>query len=336
MRPDPSGIQDSALWHFHDYQRENRQLTLLQLDESLYRSASFLDQRIEPAAEEIAHLDFESLDACFPSDLPARQSTMFIFHIGHCGSTLLSRALAASSAVLPVREPLTLRRLAAERRSAFEDRDSMMGHVLRALSRAFNPGQKAMVKATSTCNNLIHPVLSFNADSRAVAMYVPLEAYLAGMLGKQRPALDLRGHLAARLEDWDRIAQAADPGLDENNEAQLAALAWVTSMHSILNALERHPHRLRLLDFEAFLQDTQTHLSGTAGFFGLNDAVPGILEAYPDISTGYSKKPDEPYSAFNRRRTLQRGRMNRSQEIDFGLKWADELAGVYPALRNYF
>ena len=47
-------------------------------------------------------------------DAPPTPDPRFIFHIGHCGSTLLSRALDASLRTLPLREPLTLRRLAAQ------------------------------------------------------------------------------------------------------------------------------------------------------------------------------------------------------------------------------
>ena len=117
IQADAESIRSSALWHFHDFNTELGTASLLQLTEAVYRQASFLDQRVEPLASariDVRLSDLETTLAAPGSDEGmVSPSANFIFHHGHCGSTLLSRALAATDRVLPLREPLTLRRLAS-------------------------------------------------------------------------------------------------------------------------------------------------------------------------------------------------------------------------------
>ena len=341
MRPEVDVVRSSALWHFHDYDLENSSFMLLKIDESLYRSASFLDQRIEPQSAAGFRYQLEQLESLFPDHGMTPQQTMFIFHIGHCGSTLLSRALASSPEILPVREPLTLRHLAGD----FRNSDitgagpshsgclSLLDITLRALGRNFHPGQKPVIKATSTCNNLILPILERHETARAILMFVTLESYLAGMLGKQTPALDLQGHALSRLSDWARIKNSRPLKAGGMAESKLAVLAWLTSMRYLTEAEARLENQAALLDFEIFLQQSDVELVRAAQYFAIGEETEKILAAWPKVSSGYSKKPDYPYSAQNRRITQQRGRLIRGDEIRQGLQWAEELIKETPALK---
>lgn len=319
-QPDAQAIRCDAQWHFHDLDPEQRTANLLQLSEADYRQLSFLDQRAEPFASAHAEVSLQDLEQALTEAESASASAHFIFHHGHCGSTLLSRALAATNKVLPIREPLTLRRLAGP-----VGPSNLLKLAVKAHSRSFHPGQVSVVKATSICNSLIQPILADNLNSRAIMIYVPLESFLAGMLGKQTPALDLQGHAAHRLAEWNRISGTPELIPEHLSEAQLAVLAWLTSMNLMLNAAEAFPASTLLLNFEDLLAKPEASLSEGASLIGLEAQLDTILAAWPDISTGYSKKPDEPYSAFNRRKTLQRGRMLRSDEIQQGLRWAKKL-----------
>jgi len=340
MRPEVGVVRSSALWHFHDYDLENSSFTLLKIDESLYRSASFLDQRVEPDSPEKLRYDLKQLQSLFPDHGMRRQQSMFIFHIGHCGSTLLSRALASSLEVLPVREPLTLRHLAGDFRNSdatgtgpsHNACSSRLETTLRALARNFHPGQTPVIKATSTCNNLILPILEQRETSRAILMFVKLESYLAGMLGKQTPALDLQGHALSRMNDWAGIKNSRPLKAGGMAENELAVLAWLTSMRYLTEAEARLGNQATLLDFEVFLQQTDAELARVAQYFVIGEETEKILSAWPKVSSGYSKKPDFPYSAQNRRITLQRGRLTRGDEIRRGMQWAEELINETPAL----
>lgn len=338
MPPGLTEIRGSALWHFHDYALPEKSFTLRRVSEPQYRDASFLDQRIESDSTPAFRYGLEHLEKLFPAPAVPRRPTMFIFHIGHCGSTLLSRALGASETTLPVREPLTLRHLAEELRSQQAGGDpgawnARLFTVLQGLSRSFRPGQVPVVKATSVCNNLLLPVLRENSQPRAVLMHVTLEAWLAGMLGKQQEPLDLRGHAAARLRDWTRLGGAPPIDPDERDPAKLAVLAWLTGMHFFTEAQSRLPERVLLLDFEDFLRRPAAGLAAVGDFFGLGEATETIIRAWPRVSSGYSKKPDHPYTAANREQILERGRKLRQAEIRSGLDWAEKLLAATPALQ---
>ena len=84
-------------------------LTLVGLTEADYAQASFLDARIRPPSTQT--LPFAQAEAEV-SQMGLEESCQFIFHIGHVGSTLLSRLLGRHSGVLALREPAILRTLA--------------------------------------------------------------------------------------------------------------------------------------------------------------------------------------------------------------------------------
>jgi hypothetical protein len=336
---------DDPRWHLFDFEPLAKSCQWLELTEAQFRAASFLDQRLlQPGAGQAQAMQPLSLPWQTLHDWAAHNPAgrmHFIFHIGHCGSTLLSRALAATPAILPLREPLDLRRLAAMAGTA--DPEDWIGYlqpVLAAHSRVFQPGQVSMVKATSTCNALVLPIMERVPQTRVLLVYLRLESYLAGMLGKHTPAADLHGHAAARLQEWQAITGARFPEpANRLNEGQLAVLAWLVGTARLLEASRLQPRHCQLLDFDAFLQAPEQGLSRLCEFLQLGDARAEILAAWPEISLGYSKQPAQPYSTFNRNRTLARGRTQRAADLAAGLQFAQSLASAQPALRaclDYF
>src|SRR5688500_5779330 len=77
------------------------------LDRAADRAASFLDDRMmsEPRAAELVQWSVVAEAA----SKPTRSDARWIFHIGHVGSTLISRMLGELPGVLAVREPRSLR-----------------------------------------------------------------------------------------------------------------------------------------------------------------------------------------------------------------------------------
>jgi hypothetical protein len=335
-----------AGWHLYQFDFTAGVSEWLPLSEVQFRHASFLDQRLPAAAAPPLSIPLEEMHHLTAGG--ATTTTNFIFHIGHCGSTLLSRALAACPTVLPVREPLTLRQLSTLQGELPTDEwTHYLQFALAAHSRIFRPGQTSMIKATSTCNALILPIMKL-LPHRQVLLYLRLESFLAGMLGKQAPAQDLSGHASARLQEWQAISgQVLSQPANGFTETQLAVLAWLTGMARLLQAGaqnsgqdgEQNDRQCLLLDFEDFLAAPETGLGRLIDFFELSDPSQEILQAWPEISLGYSKQPDQPYSAFNRNRTLARGRLQRGEEIRQGLDWAAELIQQNPAFHacsDYF
>ena len=88
---------------------DGRRLRLIQLDEAAYARASFLDGRLITPGLEADWTDWAAVEQA-AQVLPTRAH--FIFHVGHVGSTLLSRLLGEHPALFSLREPALLRDVA--------------------------------------------------------------------------------------------------------------------------------------------------------------------------------------------------------------------------------
>jgi hypothetical protein len=98
-------------------------------------------------------------------------------------------------------------------------------------------------------------------------------------------------------------------------------------MHHLLAAAGNLPGQTLLLNFEALLAEAEARLVQCTRFLGLETEIEVILRSWPEISTSYSKQPELPYSAFDRNRTLRRGRSTRRADIERGMSWAKSLLG---------
>ena len=107
-------IMASPRLYPHSLDLEKATALIIDASPDFYRNAIFLDQRaLEPGARgawvplETLWRHMDALDRGYLA--PAN----FIFHTGHCGSTLISRLLDDITPVFGLREPLVLRTLAA-------------------------------------------------------------------------------------------------------------------------------------------------------------------------------------------------------------------------------
>lgn len=323
-------ITDSPLWHLYEYDLTHQTFTLMRIEQSLYREASFLDSRILEHACPSVRYELQHMEQMFGAVGADRGPLGFIFHIGHCGSTLISRGLASSRRVLPLREPMTLRSLSADQRElgtamsflAAQDWTAMLQFIVSSLARRFEPDQVNIVKATSTGNNLIAPLLDQHEGHRALLLYIPLEAYLATMLGKKKEGGDLWSQARTRMKDWMDIDPQPGFALHELQAPHLATLSWLTSMSHMLGALESHGDRVVLVDFEEVLNDPAAYLPEIAAMFGADSETEVILEQFPDIASAYSKRPDKRYTPEIRAQLLQHTRDQHGADISLGLEWA--------------
>ena len=201
-----------------------------------------------------------------------------------------------------------------------------------ALSRTFRPGQRPVVKATSTCNNLVLPLLEAATGSRAVLLYQPLEQHVAGRLNSPAGRFDLAGQARQRILDWMAIPGA--PILQNSRLApeQLAVLAWVTSMYFLLEAHKRQAQRTCLANFEDFLADPNQQLAVIADFLGLDVTAEVLRAHYERISLHYSKIPGKPYTAIDRSQELDEAREKQAKRITRALRWAEQLVRAVPGL----
>ena len=310
-------------------------LLLVQLAEPDYRAASFLDQRVLTADRPCEWVAWSELSR-IAGDLPA--TAQFIFHIGHVGSTLISRLLGELPSMFSVREPLLLRSLAELYRlrdhvtspwspAEFEPR---LATALGWLSRSFRPGQQAILKATSFVGDLAPPILQHG--EQALFLYADpqtyLETILAGPASLQELAAlsgDRLARLHARLgtEPW-RLWQL---GIGER-----AAMAWACEMTALEAASETVAlERILWLDFDAFLEAPAVNVVRVAAHFGHSlegDAAARLVSG--PIMHSYSKAPEHGYSPALRSEVLAGARAEHGEELRRGMSWLEKAARDFP------
>jgi hypothetical protein len=307
----------------------NDSVSLIRLTEADYARASFLDGRIVGPQASMQTAPFAEVEAA-AANLP--EASDYIFHIGHVGSTLLSRLLGAHPAVFALREPAILRTLAQIRAEAFWDDARLEAHLstfLKLWSRTFRPDQRALLKATSFASELAGPILSRSSEPKAIFMFVPPAEFLASILGAEnspREAQAMAPSRAARLNkrlDADIRAETLSIG-------EMTALGWACEMTALAAAPSE---RVLWLDFERFLADPAASLA--ACFKHLNiTAAPDQIQAIvsgPDMRR-YSKAQEFDYDAQLRAAVLAQARAQCGPEIKRGMDWLENAAAKFPAI----
>jgi len=267
---------------------------LVAMDAAAYRAASFLDDRLLQApvnSQLVTWPDIEGAMAGAP-----RTDARWIFHIGHVGSTLVSRLLGELSGVLGVREPRLLRDLAL---CPDAIRGRYLAPVAALMSRTFADEQAACVKATSFASEIAAELVP--AGERALFLYARPENYIASILAGENSVTELRHLAASRGERSARRIALPTP----RHDAGLAAAAWACEMTALEAAAEKMgdsvgDRRLLWADFDAMLADMTSALAKVADHFGLAAGEVETVVAGP-LMQRYSKALEHAYSPALRR-----------------------------------
>ena len=316
----------------------SRRVLLLEVDERRYHDSPFLDDRMIDERSTGFWTGLDTLPA--PA---ATRSARWLFHIGHCGSTLLSRLLPALGPLLPVREPPPLRTLAESLRLLGEPTSRLAQRQWRQLvstlvglySRTYDPRGSALIKPSSDCINLAPVALGEHPDSRGILVYQSLDTYLATMLIGPDPRPDIEGHAVTRLMDLHAFLGDRDSlRLYELTPVQRVVVSWLAGVAGLHAALSDYGSRLRTLDFDAFLEDPAAAIASLASFLDIvpdEDLVAATVRG-PLMQT-YAKAPEYRFSATDRAHQLSENRRRSSAEIRQGLRWAESLIECYEPLR---
>ena len=300
-----------------DYSPPHRSFMFTSLDETGYAQTIFLDTRMQLSPRMLEHVTFDAVDAAFP-DRFSLPPAGYLFHTGHCGSTLISRALGVSREVLGIREPMTLRTLATTLREVnkplgwFDEAgwERLKTILLLALERRFRPTQLPIIKCTSTCNNLAEPILNCHPERRAVFLHQSLETTLAGLFRSRRTPRDLVAQSRDRVQEWHDLTGNDDLHLATLDPEQVAVLSWLASMQRFETAQRQFPDRVLRIDFDEFLGSPDAGLQKLAAFFGLESKADKMKAAFPQIASAYSKDPSQRYSTAKRQLKLDQSREN--------------------------
>lgn len=307
----------------------NDRILVALLGEADYRAASFLDQRL--LTERIGR-ERKAWDA-LPELGAAPQRPDYIFHIGHVGSTLVSRLLAEAGDVLPLREPMLLRTLAqvAERIDRPESVWSpdlyraRLAQVGGWLGRGFRPGQRAMVKASSVITAIADDLTG--ADGRALFLYVPLARYIETILAGEASMAETLAQAPARIARLAALVPDFPHQLWQLPPVTRVAMSWLCEMASAARTLPPADPRHLWFDFEAMLADPAAGLTAQAVHFGLAPDAARIeaLLAGP-IMRQYSKAPEHGYGPDLRRELQAQAAAEHAGEIAEAIAWVEALA----------
>lgn len=321
----------------HQFDLLNDRVLLARIGVETIREASFLDQRILTPQTEGAWVGWGDVAAAAQA-LPAVAPGM-IFHVGHCGSTLLSRLIEAAGGGRAVREPLALRTLAFLRadldeglspwnEAAFAER---FGLWLRLWAR----GGPAHVKATSMCGGLWGDARTAGVE-RGLFVFVRVETYLAALLGGPNSGADLKGFAQLRLRRARKLSGEEVARLDALSPGELAALSWLVETASAARAIaEPGPAWLKPVDFDEFLGAPDEHLLSMLEHLDAPAEPSRVRAALGGPLMGrYSKATEHAFTAEQRRALLDESRRDNASEIRRGLDWLSRTGASAPCFAS--
>ncbi len=259
---------------------EGETAIMLPMDRAAYRRSIFLDDRIEPARETATHPLVSALTA--PVPVPPMG---WIFHVAHCGSTLLARALDNDRGGLVLREPLALRQVAIEAAGGANPA-ARLALVTGLLARRYDPAAMTIVKANVPVNFIIPALMAATPDAPAILLHFPLADYLAAILRSPASRNWLRG-----ITDALRPAIVAAAGALPDDDAGRAAALWLAQMRIYVDTLAQFPN-CHSLDAEALFAQPDAVLMAASVLFGapLDTDAARSITAGPLFNT-YSKNP---------------------------------------------
>lgn len=285
------------------------------MDRAAYHRSIFLDGRISPRE----HAQMQVPVSALTERIPAPAPTGWIFHVAHCGSTLLARALDKAATNLILREPVALRQLGLNPNS------ERLALVTAMLSKRYEPGLPTIVKANIPVNFLLPELAGFDPQAKAIMLHLDLRDYLLAILRNdaQRDWIRrLTGQLERHLGD-----------LTGASDAQRAAALWAAQMQAFAAAIARLPNA-RTLDGEYFFAEPARSLKLAAAHL----CVPMSEEEVETIASGplfdtYSKDPRVTFN--NDMRLERRSELERAlaPEIEQAQQWVSQRGGVDAALR---
>jgi hypothetical protein len=320
-------------WFPHLLDPINDRVLLVAKTEQEYRDAAFLDERSLRPDTPQQIVDWSALAAALPPD--ARRDVQYIFHIGHVGSTLISRLLGELPQIFALREPLIVRtfdEMLAERGrpEALWDPTSLparLGLLAALLSRTFRPEQRALVKATSFTSESAADLVP--AGSKALLLYASPERWMETILAGENSRRTLRSAAQTHLRRLHRRTGERRWNLWEMNEGEKLAMAWAAEMTSLAQAEEKLlPKGATMwMDFDAFLAAPAEGLQAIAFFFGAElDAEGAERLARHPLMGRYSKAVDYEYGPAQRATALVEARRQYADTIAGGMRWLEEAA----------
>lgn len=281
------------------------------MDREAYHRSIFLDRRIFPASETAFEVPLAPLLAWHEARPPAPPRVGWIFHIAHCGSTLLARALDLQERSLVLREPLALRQLGVQRVPG----DPRLALTAAFLGRRYWAEAPAIVKANVPVNFIAADLLALDPAAPAIFLYFPLRTYLLAVL---------RSDPHCR---WVMNVTAQLPGNPGGGDVVVcAAWLWLTQMQLYDAALTRFP-RARSLHAEDLFDAPRDVLGAAAAHFGVDIPASGLdATVNGPLFATYSKGAGQPFDNAARLAQQAEAAARLGPELERARLWAAQRA----------
>ncbi|MBB5684659.1 hypothetical protein [Sphingobium boeckii] len=276
---------------------EDNAALFMPMDRAAYHRSIFLDGRISPAADQSMRLPLATLTSMPRTSLPAA----WIFHMAHCGSTLLARALDEPEASLVLREPLALRQ------TAIRPDAQRLTIVTAMISKRYRADAPTLIKANVPVNFLLPQLAAAAPAAHIILLYLPLREYLLAILRTDNHRNWLRNvtaNLAHYLGDLSALT-----------DAERAAALWRAQIDIFAEVLSLMPNA-RALDAERFFAEPERVSKMAALHLGIpipDQAIERSV-AGPLFST-YSKNPEIAFD--NAARVARRAEVARGSAPEF-------------------
>lgn len=326
MLADPSYF----LWRF-----DGRHAMFVEMDRAAFQRSIFLDGRISPAQTKAIPVDLTQVIQAHNSLAMAPSEIRYIFHVAHCGSTLLARALDFEQTNLVYREPQALRQLAATAAGGGyseeppEDWLQKLNLATSLLGRPFNSGP-VIVKANVPVNFIIPHVMGAGANTRGIILYATLENYLLSVLKTQSHQKWVTQIVNVLGPSIDATIFTSAPERQKLTLAQSAACLWLAQIVLFTRALEQF-ESLRTLDSEVLFDRPAEAIVGTSQYLGHvvdEEILDGVLRS--EVFTKYSKNPNRQYDNEKRISEKQRAKSDLAEAAAEARVWIEQRAGCCP------
>lgn len=284
MTDDPRALftdPDQYLFAVRDGQAQ-----FVPMSRAAYARSLFLDRRIEAEPGQPMLVPIAGL--ADPAAETPVSGIGWIFHIAHCGSTLLARALDRPGNTLVLREPVPLRELGVEAAHGVgPDWQERLRLSVTMLARRYPGEARVIVKANVPVNLIVDDLMAFDPAAPAIFLYYALDEYLAAILRSpvHRGWVErVTGNLEGGLARWCG-------GVTGLSVAERAAALWLAQIRIYADALARFEHA-RSLDAEQLFNAPERSVGAAYAHFGVPIDQPALdaLIAGP-LFTSYSKGP---------------------------------------------
>lgn len=320
------GLGVSPDLFIHNFDVAGARALVIRLSAEQRRNASFLDDRVLGPGVEGGWAPWRDVEAA-AMRAPAAK-TNFIFHVGHCGSTLISRLIEEATGVRSLREPVALRMLAAIEADVAEglalwDGAEFEKRLALTLNVASN-GAPTVIKATSWCG-----ALSARTNGAALFCYSKPDAFIATMLGGANNPMDLKLNAPIRLRRLRRLCNAPVADLAALSPGALSAMSWAAETATMAHDRAR----LHALEFDAFLARPAEGLAAALAHLNLSVDAARLRSAIDGpLMRTYSKDASFDYSPADRRALVAEYAAAHSVEIARGRRWLETAAKAHPAV----